>query len=138
MVVSEPISATAPPSLTTAKTDLATSPAAGAGTASAKPSDSDDLATSTTTKSPRKSLTDIVGAVNLDDYLSNVDTEEAELTEAELRAKNFTLGHETHHMFYNSSTVTDAPLVQEYLKSFQNLTPNSMLSKSHRRAMVSN
>lgn len=53
-----------------------------------------------------------------------------------MKAKNLTLGHEVHHQYYNSTTLQDAEIVQEYLKSFQNLTPNSMLSKSHRRAMV--
>lgn len=71
-----------------------------------------------------------------DEYL-NVDTDKTDLSEAELKAKNLTLGHEEHHTYYNSTTLQNADTVQEYLRSFQNLTPNSMLSKSHRRAMVS-
>lgn len=73
-----------------------------------------------------------------DQYINadNVDTEQDELTEEELRQRNLTLGHEEHHVYYNSTTLQNAEQAQEFLKSFQNLTPNAMLSKSHRRAMV--
>lgn len=74
-----------------------------------------------------------------DEYLNvdNVDTENAQLTEEQLRQKNLTLGVEQHHQYYNSTTLHNTETVQEYLRSFRNLTPNSILSKSHRRAMVS-
>lgn len=68
--------------------------------------------------------------------VGNVDTETKDFTDEELKLKNLTLGHEEHHIFYNSTTLQNTETVQEYLRSFQNLTPNSMLSKSHRRAMV--
>lgn len=69
--------------------------------------------------------------------VGNVDLETPELTEEELRQKNLTLGHEEHHIYYNSTTIRNVETVQEYFKSFKNLTPNSLLSKSNRRAMVS-
>lgn len=73
-----------------------------------------------------------------DEYLNvgNIDSDKTDLTEDELKQKNLTLGHEEHHVYYNSTTLQNTETVQEYLRSFQNLQPNSMLSKSHRRAMV--
>lgn len=139
MVVSEPISpgilsVTAKPDLASASPSEST-PGAGKMT-TIKPS------TTTTTVSPRIATpTNPVAKMDSstsweDEYVSNIDTDKTELTEDELRAKNLTLGNEEHHTYYNSTTLQNAESVQEYLKSFQNLTPNSMLSKSHRRAMV--
>lgn len=140
MVVSEPISpgilsVTAKPDLSSASAASESTQAAGKMTTITKP-------TTTTTVSPR-TATSINPVAKIDpptswedEYVSNIDTDKTELTEDELRAKNLTLGNEEHHTYYNSTTLQNAESVQEYLKSFQNLTPNSMLSKSHRRAMV--
>lgn len=74
-----------------------------------------------------------------DKYLNvdDVDKDITDLTEEELREKNFTLGHEEHHMYYNSTILQNEEVVQEYYKSLKNLPVNNMLSRSHRRAMVS-
>lgn len=112
-----------------------------------KPTASSNPTYTTTTLAPAKPAGDIpypkidppsVSSWD-DEYLNvgNIDSDKTDLTEEELKQKNLTLGHEEHHVYYNSTTLQNTETVQEYLRSFQNLQPNSMLSKSHRRAMVS-
>lgn len=41
-----------------------------------------------------------------------------------------------HHQYYNSTTYTDKDKADKYWNDIKNITPNWMLSQSHRRAMV--
>lgn len=138
-VVSEPISpgllgaVTLPPNAATASTVNPPQTTAGIQTTTAVPRRTPGIAIPPAAKfDPPASSSWEEQYVNV----GNIDTDNSELTDDELRLKNLTLGHEEHHTYYNSTTLQNTETVQEYLRSFQNLTPNSMLSKSHRRAMV--
>ncbi|KAJ6636466.1 Plexin domain-containing protein 2 [Pseudolycoriella hygida] len=49
---------------------------------------------------------------------------------------NITAFKEVYHVFYNSTSFVDPDRVNSYWESFKNHTVNSMLSKSHRRAIT--
>lgn len=76
---------------------------------------------------------------NLDDELSfdKFDTEDG-LTNKTLSTHNVTTYKEDYHIFYNSTTATvDESVINKYWSDLKNLTTSTLLSKSHRRAMVS-
>lgn len=76
---------------------------------------------------------------NLDDELSfdKFDTDE-DYTNQTLTTNNITTYKEDYHIFYNSTTVTvDESVINKYWSDLKNLTTSTLLSKSHRRAMVS-
>lgn len=76
---------------------------------------------------------------NLDDELSfdKFDTADYESNQT-LTTNNITTFKEDHHIFYNSTTATvDESVINKYWSDLKNLTTSTLLSKSHRRAMVS-
>lgn len=76
---------------------------------------------------------------NLDDELSfdRFDTADYDSNQT-LTSNNITMFKEDHHIFYNSTTATvDESVIKKYWSDLKNLTTSALLSKSHRRAMVS-
>lgn len=76
---------------------------------------------------------------NLDDELSfdKFDRDDV-LTNQTLLTNNVTTYKEDYHIFYNSTTATvDESVINKYWSDLKNLTTSTLLSKSHRRAMVS-
>ncbi|XP_037918633.1 plexin domain-containing protein 2 isoform X2 [Hermetia illucens] len=70
-----------------------------------------------------------------DTIIDEVDQPENN-TRNELTKYNITEVKEDFHLYYNSSVLVDKELIAQYWNEFKNITPNSMLSKSHRRAMT--
>lgn len=78
-------------------------------------------------------------ASDLDDELSfdRFDTADYDSNQT-LTTNNITAYREDHHIFYNSTTATvDESVINKYWNDLKNLTTSALLSKSHRRAMVS-
>lgn len=78
-------------------------------------------------------------ASDLDDELSfdRFDTADYDSNQT-LTKNNITASREDHHIFYNSTiSIVDESVINKYWTDLKNLTTSALLSKSHRRAMVS-
>ncbi|KAM7346509.1 plexin domain containing lethal (1) G0289 isoform 2-T2 [Cochliomyia hominivorax] len=68
--------------------------------------------------------------------IDTVDVPENETLDA-LKNKNLTVNlTEDHHHYYNSTIVVDKEKADAYWNEIKNMSPNWMLSQSHRRAMT--
>ncbi|TMW39490.1 hypothetical protein DOY81_015430, partial [Sarcophaga bullata] len=68
--------------------------------------------------------------------IDTVDVPENETLNA-LKKNNLTVNQtEDHHHYYNSTIVVDKEKAETYWNEIRNMSPNYMLSQSHRRAMI--
>ncbi|XP_055844691.1 plexin domain-containing protein 2 isoform X2 [Episyrphus balteatus] len=78
----------------------------------------------------------IISTESPDKIAENVDVPENE-TLSDLENRHYTVNQTSdHHIYYNSTIYVSKDTADEYWSSFKNITPNSMLSASHRRAMT--
>ncbi|XP_055915390.1 plexin domain-containing protein 2 isoform X2 [Eupeodes corollae] len=84
---------------------------------------------------PKKTLSS-VSEESPDKYTENVDVPENE-TISDLENRQYTVNQTSdHHIYYNSTIYVSKDQADAFWNSFKNITPNSMLSASHRRAMT--
>ncbi|XP_073828163.1 plexin domain containing lethal (1) G0289 isoform X2 [Musca autumnalis] len=73
---------------------------------------------------------------DLEKLIDTIDIPEEDTMEI-LKKTNRTLDTTSdHHQYYNSTTYTDKDKADKYWNEIRNITPNLMLSQSHRRAMT--
>ncbi|XP_058978983.1 plexin domain-containing protein 1 isoform X2 [Musca domestica] len=73
---------------------------------------------------------------DLEKLIDTIDVPEEDTLES-LKKTNRTLDTTSdHHQYYNSTTYTDKDKADKYWNDIKNITPNWMLSQSHRRAMT--
>ncbi|XP_061401899.1 plexin domain-containing protein 1, partial [Musca vetustissima] len=73
---------------------------------------------------------------DLEKLIDSIDIPEEDTMET-LKKTNRTLNTTSdHHQYYNSTTYTDKDKADKYWNEIKNITPNLMLSQSHRRAMT--
>lgn len=77
-----------------------------------------------------------MSAESPDKIVESVDVPENE-TITDLENRHYTVNQTTdHHIYYNSTIYVSKDQADAYWNSFKNITANSMLSASHRRAMT--
>uniref|UniRef100_A0A1I8PSQ6 PSI domain-containing protein n=1 Tax=Stomoxys calcitrans TaxID=35570 RepID=A0A1I8PSQ6_STOCA len=110
--------------LTTTKTAATSLLAAAAAPVATAASPAAAISTNSTDKS------------DLEKLIDSIDLPEDETLDS-LKKRNLTLNTTSdHHQYYNSTTYTDKDKADKYWNEIKNITPNVMLSQSHRRAMT--
>ncbi|XP_075157780.1 plexin domain containing lethal (1) G0289 isoform X2 [Haematobia irritans] len=89
-----------------------------------------------TVASPMASSVNGTAKSDLEKLIDTIDLPEDENLDS-LKKRNLTLNTTSdHHQYYNSTTYTDKAKADKYWNEIKNITPNWMLSQSHRRAMT--